>query len=168
MLSNLFFSQSISSRRLLISLTSIVRYSTSNLSNAKSEKDEEQRDRLATTKKIRLLGLQSNQARQALKIYDDYVNRQKKLPDIRMFAVAINCAQVAKDLAKGREIHQFIERDFPHFKDNLMLKQQLRYFYLKCNDQISADKLFQQSSRTQQNEILTSIDSDQLDKMKIK
>lgn len=103
-------------------------------------------DRLATTRKMRLLGLQSNQARKALSIYDDYIYRQKKLPDLRMLAVAINCAMIAGDLAKGREIHQYIERNFPNLKDNLMLKQQLRYFYIKCNDKLSADKLFQQTS----------------------
>jgi hypothetical protein len=82
-----------------------------------------------------------------------------------MFAVAINCAMVAEDLAKGREIHRFIERNFPDFKDNLMLKQQLRYFYIKCHDQTSADQLFQHPSTIQyrQNEKLRSADSDQIE-----
>ncbi|CAF2161232.1 unnamed protein product [Rotaria magnacalcarata] len=120
-----------------------VRHSTLISSDTTSKENAEHRHRLATTKRIRLLGLQSNQARQALAIYDDYVYRQKKLPDLRMFAVAINCAMVAEDLVKGREIHQFIEHNFPHLKDNLMLKLQLRYFYIKCNDKLSADKLFQ-------------------------
>jgi hypothetical protein len=142
-------SRSVPSGQLLVFLTSTIRHSTIRSSNEKSNEDVEHRDRLAITKKMRLLGLQSSQARKALAIYDDYVYRQKKLPDLRMFAVAINCAMIAEDLAKGREIHQFIERDFPHLKDNLMLKQQLRYFYIKCNDQLSAEKLFQQSSTTQ-------------------
>jgi hypothetical protein len=95
---------------------------------------------------MRVLGLQSNQARQALSIFDDYVDRQKKKPDLKMFAVAINCASLIKDLNKGKAIHQLIERDYPHFKDNLMLKQQLRYFYVKCNDPVAAQRLFQQPS----------------------
>lgn len=121
---------------------SLIRHST----NEKSSDNVEHRDCLSTTKKMRVLGLQSNQARQALVLFDDYVYRQKKLPDIRMFAVAINCAMNAQDLKKGREIHRLIERDFPQFKDNLMLKQQLRYFYIKCNDQQSAHRIFQQLS----------------------
>jgi hypothetical protein len=155
-------SRSVPSGQLLVFLTSTIRHSTIRSSNEKSNEDVEHRDRLAITKKMRLLGLQSNQARQALALYDDYVYRQKKLPDLRMFAVAINCAMNAEDLAKGREIHRFIERDFPHLKDNLMLKQQLRYFYIKCNDQASADQLFQQNKK------LTSADSDENDKIKIK
>ena len=159
----------------LFFLTSTIRYSTTRSTNKKPAEDTEHHDRLAITKKMRLLGLQSNQARQALAIYDDYIHRQKKLPDLRMFAVAINCAMIAEDLAKGREIHQFIERDFPQLKDNLMLKQQLRYLYIKCNDQLSADKLFQQSSMKQQplieethNKKVTSIDSNQVENSKIK
>ena len=92
-----------------------------------------------------------------------------------MFAVAINCAMNAEDLPKGREIHQFIERDFPHLKDNLMLKQQLRYFYTKCNDQASVDQLFQQSStiqvkqtEIQPNQKSFSTDSNRIDRNKIK
>ena len=131
-------------------LTSLLLRRSATRSTSENVNDNaEHRDRLATTKRMRILGLQSNQARQALAVYNDYVYRQKKLPDIRMFAVAINCAMTAQDLNKGREIHRLIERDFPHFKDNLMLKQQLRYFYIKCNDQQSADRIFQQSSRTQ-------------------
>ncbi|CAF2547686.1 unnamed protein product [Rotaria sp. Silwood2] len=146
MLSIISFNRSVSYHKVFTFLTSTIRQSTSTSSDIISNKDLEHRDRLNITRKMRLLGLQSNQARQALSIYDDYVYRQKKLPDLRMFAVAINCAMIAEDLAKGREIHQFIECNFPHFKDNLMLKQQLRYFYIKCNDKLSADKLFQQSS----------------------
>lgn len=138
--------RSVSSQKVRIFLTSTMRFLTSISSETQSNDNAELRDRLAVTKKMRLLGLQSNQARQALSIYDDYVYRQKKMPDLRMFAVAINCAMIVEDLSKGREIHQFIEFNFPHLKDNLMLKQQLRYFYIKCNDQKSANKLFQQSS----------------------
>jgi hypothetical protein len=161
------------SGQLFVFLTSSIRHSTIRSTSGKSNEDVDHHDRLATTKKMRLLGLQSNQARNALSIYDNYVYQQKKLPDLRMFAVAINCATIIEDLAKGREIHQFIERDFPHLKDNLMLKQQLRYFYIKCNDQASADKLFQQSSsiehtKTQKDQKLMSLDSNQLDKIKIK
>ena len=162
------------SGQLFVFLRSTIRHSTTRSTSGKSNEDVDHHDRLATTKKMRLLGLQSNQARKALSIYDDYVYQQKKLPDLRMFAVAINCAMIAEDLAKGREIHQFIERDYPHLKDNLMLKQQLRYFYIKCNDQVSADKLFSQSSRIQhtqtevhQNEKLASVDSNQLQKNKL-
>jgi hypothetical protein len=113
--------------------------------NDNNNNDDEtfNRQRLATTKKMRLLGMQSNQARRALAIYDEFVYEQKKTPDIRMFAVAINCAMIANDLNKGREIHRLIERDFPQLKDNLMLKQQLRYFYVKCNDQLAAEQLFE-------------------------
>ncbi|CAF1351347.1 unnamed protein product [Rotaria sp. Silwood1] len=146
MLSIISHNRPVSFHQVLTLLTSSIRYLTSTSSDRKSDGDADYHDRLNTTKKMRLLGLQSSQARQALSIYDDYVNRQKKLPDLRMFAVAINCAMIAEDLAKGREIHQFIEHNFPHLKDNLMLKQQLRYFYIKCNDKLSADKLFQQSS----------------------
>ncbi|CAF1396611.1 unnamed protein product [Adineta ricciae] len=137
---------SLSSCRPSILLASVLRSPTTRSISKRSDEDAESQQRLSVTKKMRLLGLQSNQARKALSIYDDYVHRQKKLPDLRMFAVAINCAMIAEDLAKGCEIHQFIEKDFPHLKDNLMLKQQLRYFYIKCNDQQSADKLFQQTS----------------------
>ena len=151
-------SRSVLSGQLFLIYASISRCSTTRSIGEKSKEDVEHNDRLATTKKMRLLGLQSNQARRALSIYDDYVYRQNKLPDMRMFAVAINCATIAQDLTKGREIHQFIERNFPHLKDNLMLKQQLRYFYIKCNDQLSAEKLFHQSSTTQ-NEKLTSLHS---------
>lgn len=136
---------SLSSCRSSILLTSVFRSPTIRSISKRSGEDAESQQRLSVTKKMRLLGLQSNQARKALSIYDDYVHRQKKLPDLRMFAVAINCAMIAEDLAKGREIHQFIEKNFPDLKDNLMLKQQLRYFYIKCNDQQSADKLFQQT-----------------------
>ncbi len=148
-------SRSVPSSELFIFLTSIIRHSTTRSMSTKSNEDIEHHDRLSTTKKMRLLGLQSSQARKALSIYDDYVYRQKKSPDLRMFAVAINCAMTAEDLAKGREIHQLIERDFPHLKDNLMLKQQLRYFYIKCNDQLSADKLFQESSTIQDKQVET-------------
>lgn len=175
MLWNFSLSRSVSSGRLFIFLTSTIRHSTTQSTSEKSDENVEHRNRLATTKKMRLLGLQSNQARNALKVYDDYVYRQKKIPDLRMFAVAINCAMIAEDLAKGREIHQFIERDFPHLKDNLMLKQQLRYFYIKCNDQQSAGKLFQQLSTIEhsqtekpQDQKRTSLDSKQSDNIKIK
>ncbi len=162
------FRQTFPSSQLFVFLTSTLRHSTIRSMSGKLNENIDHHDRLATTKKMRLLGLQSNQARQALALYDDYIYRQKKLPDLRMFAVAINCAMVAEDLVKGREIHQFIERNFPHLKDNLMLKQQLRYFYIKCNDQASADQLFQQSSTIQQNEKLRSADSERIDKIKIK
>jgi len=166
-------SRSIPSGQLFIYLTSIIRHSSKRSINEKSNEDVDHGDRLAITKKMRLLGLQSNQARKALSIYDNYVYQEKKLPDLRMFAVAINCAMIAEDLVKGREIHQFIEHDFPHLKDNLMLKQQLRYMYIKCNDQTSADKLFQQSSsiehtQTKKDQNLMSLDSNQLNKIKIK
>ena len=161
------FRRAFPSRQLFITLPSTIRHSLTRSMSSKLNEDPDHRDRLAVTKKMRLLGLQSNQARQALALYDNYVYRQKKLPDLRMFAVAINCAMVAEDLAKGREIHRFIERDFPHLKDNLMLKQQLRYLYIKCNDQTSADQLFQQPS-TEQNDKLRHTDSRQLDKTKIK
>lgn len=163
------FNRYILSGELLVLLRSAIRYSTERSSSKISNDDLEHHHRLATTKRMRLLGLQSNQTRSALAIYDNYVHRQKKAPDLRMFAVAINCAMIAEDLEKGREIHQFIERDFPHLKDNLMLKQQLRYFYIKCNDQQSADKLFQQSqTEKQQNQNLKSFDSNQSDNSKIK
>jgi hypothetical protein len=169
------FGRSLPSVQLRFLLTSTIRHSTTHSTSKKSDEDADHHDRLSKTKKMRLLGLQSNQAGQALAIYDDYVHRQKKVPDLRMFAVAINCAMIAEDLAKGREIHQFIEQNFPHLKDNLMLKQQLRYFYIKCNDQMSADRLFQQSSIKQHTQIedthhekLTSLDFDQLNKIKIK
>ena len=136
---------SLSSCRSSILLTSVFRSPTIRSISKRSGEDAESQQRLSVTKKMRLLGLQSNQARKALSIYDDYVHRQKKLPDLRMFAVAINCAMIAEDLAKGREIHQFIEKNFPDLKDNLMLKQQRRYFYIKCDDQQSADRLFQQT-----------------------
>ncbi len=152
---NFSLNRSVPSGQLFICLTSIIRHSSKRSINEKSNEDVDHRDRLAITKKMRLLGLQSNQARKALSIYDNYVYQQKKLPDLRMFAVAINCAMIAEDLVKGREIHQFIERDFPHLKDNLMLKQQLRYFYIKCNDQLSADKLFQESSTIQDKQVET-------------
>ena len=122
--------RSVSPSQLFVLLTSTIRHSTTHSSGEKSNDDAADHDRFSITKKMRLLGMRSNQARQALSIYDDYVYRQKKSPDSRMFAVAINCAMVAEDLAKGREIHQFIERNFPHLIDNLMLKQQLRYFYI--------------------------------------
>jgi hypothetical protein len=169
------YSRSVSFSQLFVFLSSTIRHSTLRSTSSKSSEDVQQCDRLATTKRMRLLGLQSSQTCKALAIYDDYVYRQKKVPDLRMFAVAINCAMVAEDLAKGREIHQLIERDYPHLKDNLMLKQQLRYFYIKCNDQPSADKLFQQSSKTQHtqtetqhNEKLRPLDSIPLIKNKIK
>ena len=175
MLGPFSLNRSIPCSRLFVFLKSTIRYSTTRSTNIKPAEDTEHRDRLAITKKMRLLGLQSNQARQALAIYDDYIHRQKKLPDLRMFAVAINCAMIAEDLAKGREIHQFIERDFPQLKDNLMLKQQLRYLYIKCNDQLSADRLFQQSSMKQRplmeethNKKVTSINSNQSENSKIK
>ena len=161
--------------RSLVLLTSTIRRSTARSTSEKLNDNVEHRDRLTTTKKMRVLGLQSNQARQALVLYEDYVYRQKKIPDLRMFAVAINCAMVAQDLNKGREIHRFIERDFPHLKDNLMLKQQLRYFYMKCNDQQSADRIFQQLSTTseeqgeiQQNSKVTPHDSIQNTPIEIK
>ncbi|UJR29896.1 hypothetical protein I4U23_017444 [Adineta vaga] len=167
MLSTLFSCRSVSSNQLCFLLTSVLRSTITSTTNKKSDEDAEHKNRLSITKKMRLLGLQSHQARKALSIYDDYVHRQKKLPDLRMFAVAINCAMIAEDLSKGREIHQFIESDFPHLKDNLMLKQQLRYFYIKCNDQQSADKLFQPSStETQRDKKYSSSNSDQLDKRK--
>lgn len=161
--------------RSFVLLTSTIRASTSRSTGEKLNDNAEHRDRLATTKKMRILGLQSNQARQALVLYEDYVYRQKKIPDLRMFAVAINCAMIAQDLNKGREIHRLIERDFPHWKDNLMLKQQLRYFYMKCNDQESANRIFQQLSTTpdrqgemQQNSKLASHDSIENTRIEIK
>jgi len=135
-----------------IRLSFVFKQSFQYLSTESKNDDVEQRKRFAITKRMRLLGLQSNQARKALSIYDDYVYRQKKQPDLRMLGVAINCAMNAADLEKGREIHQFIERQFPHLKDNLMLKQQLKYFYLKCNDQQAADKLFQQTETSSSNQ----------------
>ncbi|CAF1037287.1 unnamed protein product [Rotaria sordida] len=168
MLSIFSFNRSVSFHSIFTLLTSTIRHSTSISSDTKSNEDAEHHHRLATTRRMRILGLQSNQARRALSIYDDYVYQQKKLPDLRMLGVAINCAMIAEDLAKGREIHQFIEHNFPHLKDNLMLKQQLRYFYIKCNDKLSADKLFQQTStikHTQQNQKQTiNLDSNQIDK----
>ncbi|CAF1400443.1 unnamed protein product [Adineta steineri] len=147
MLGTFFPKRSVSSSQLFTFFTYSVRHSsTSSTSNKKPDEDIEHRHRLATTKKMRLLGLQSNQSHKALSIYDNYVYQQKKTPDLRMFAVAINCATIAQNLSKGREIHQYIQENCPHLKDDLMLKQQLRYFYIKCNDQISADKLFQQQN----------------------
>ena len=148
MISNFFLNRSILSGRILIFRSSIICHLSLPSSDEILKQDTEHLDRLTVTKKMRLLGLQSNQARKALSIFDDYVYRQKKSPDLRMFAVAINCAMIAEDLSKGREIHQFIQDHFPHLKENLMLKQQLRYFYIKCNDRLSAEKLFQESSTT--------------------
>lgn len=106
------------------------------------DRSEDEDERWAVTRKIRLLGLRSSQPGAALALYDDFVHRQKKRADLKMFAAAINCATVAKDLAKGREIHQLIERDYPQFSENLMLKQQLRFMYSKCQDERAAAKLF--------------------------
>ena len=146
MFSAVSLGESVGSAGLKCLVKSVLSRCRSTASNNDAPDDSAERlDRLAITRKIRLLGLQSNQPRQALSIFDDYVHRQKKKPDIRMFAVAINCATVAKDLAKGREIHRLIDDDFPQLKDDLMLKQQLRYFYAKCNDPRSAERLFQSS-----------------------
>jgi hypothetical protein len=41
---------------------------------------------------------------------------------------------IVEDLIKSQEIHHFVERDFPHLKDTFILKQQLHYFDVKCND----------------------------------
>ena len=175
MISIFLLNRSISSGQISILWSSIIRhFSLSSSSSDKILKDDTKYlDCLVITKKMRLLGLRSNQALKALKIYDDYVYRQKKLPDLRMFTVAINCAMIAEDLSKGREIHQFIEDHCPHLKENLMLKQQLRYFYIKCNDRLSAEKLFQESTtmehkktEEQQNQELKSLHSTQSNKMK--
>ena len=138
--------ESVGSTGLKFLVKSVLSRCRSTASNNDVPDDNMERlERLEITRKIRLLGLQSSQPRQALSVFDDYVHRQKKKPDIRMFAVAINCATVAKDLAQGREIHRMINDDFPQLKDDLMLKQQLRYFYAKCNDPRSAERLFQSS-----------------------
>ena len=136
-------------RLLLANIKIEVKTSRYIASNKKSDDDEaESRLRGFITQKIHLLGLRSNQPRQALAIFDDFVHRKKKKPDLKMIIITLNCALVAKDLAKGKEIHQYIENNFPEWRDDLQLKQHLRHFYIKSNDPKSADQLFPQTKST--------------------
>ncbi len=82
---------------------------------------------------------------------------------------------IAEDLEKDHEVHHFIDHDFPRLRDNLVLKQQFHYIYIKYNDQVSTNKLFQQLLTIQRTQIETrqdqkrdSLNSDQLNRIKIK
>jgi hypothetical protein len=47
---------------------------------------------------------------------------------------SFDLCMVKQNLVTSREIYHLIKRDFSHLKDSFMLKQQLCYFYIKCDD----------------------------------